>query len=109
MLVVRLVEDRLGRTRAVADPMHGLSASSITLGVLHRGDPHWVWLYCTNHFVNCHHSRAVAVAPYVIRWGPEVSSGVLRTRMRCLECGHRGAQVITPSYIDRRIGGAPFA
>ncbi len=67
-----VVEDRFGLTRAVADSMRGMSQSPIALGQLHTIEPHWVWLYCINHSANCHHSRPVAVAPYVIRWPSDI-------------------------------------
>jgi len=31
----------------------------------------------------------MAIAPLIIRWGPETSSDVLRRRARCSRCGNR--------------------
>jgi hypothetical protein len=38
----------------------------------------------------------MAIAPLIIRWGPEASSDVLR---RCARCGSRGATLQHPSYV----------
>jgi hypothetical protein len=44
-----------------------------TLVELQRSSGGWVWLHCDNAHV-CHHKAAVAIAPFVIRWGPQASS-----------------------------------
>jgi hypothetical protein len=48
-----------------------------TVGQLHR-PPGWVRLYCTRYHPLCQHSAPMAVAPLIIRWGPDASSDVLR-------------------------------
>ena len=69
----------------------------ITLGQIHRTDP-WVWLHCSN--IECAHSRPVAVAPFVIRWGPKASGNVLRRNARCERCGHKGAMIATAGSVQ---------
>jgi len=67
-----------------------------SLGALQRGEPHWAWLYCTNYH-KCWHKRAMPLAPFVIRWGADASSNVLRRRARCSKCGHKGCTLMHPS------------
>jgi hypothetical protein len=50
----------------------------------------------------------LALAPFVIRWGAEASSNVMRERLRCAVCGHLGAVLQHPSWIDAQIGEQPF-
>jgi len=44
---------------------------------------HWCWIKCTR----CPHMAAVAIAPYVIRWGPDGWKDVLWQTGRCTKCG----------------------
>jgi hypothetical protein len=37
------------------------------------------------------HLRPIALAPFMIRWGPDVSSDVLRRSARCTQCGQKSA------------------
>jgi hypothetical protein len=39
----------------------------------------------------CQHKVPLALAPFVIRWGANVSSDMLRQNLRCMACGRRGA------------------
>ncbi|MBI1243751.1 MAG: hypothetical protein GC202_02005 [Alphaproteobacteria bacterium] len=66
----------------------------------------WVWLHCTNP--RCGRSRPVALAPFIIRWGPDTSSDALRRNALCLACGGRGANLILPSWRDSAVGHTPF-
>ena len=77
-----------------------------TLGQLNT-NPHWLWLYCRN-YGQCHHSAPAAIAPYVIRWGADASSDLLRTRARCTKCGSIGADLRHASWQDMAIGYVPF-
>src|SRR5215510_5370997 len=55
-----------------------------TLGqLLHQ--PYWLWLRCDA----CGHRVAVALVPFVIRWGAEASSDMLRRNLCCSVCGRR--------------------
>jgi len=54
------------------------------------------------------HKVPIAIAPFVTRWGPDASSDLLRERFRCSKCGHRGADLSAPSWIDNEVGWAPF-
>ena len=64
-----------------------------TLGQMQRSTP-WIRLACDG--LNCAHSKPVAVAPFVIRWGADTSSNVLRRRARCTACGHLGCATMHP-------------
>lgn len=77
-----------------------------TMGDLVRNDPRWVWLHCLN--VECRHKRAVALVPFVIRWGADAPSDKLRQSMRCTKCGHKGALTYSPSWVDTIVGWQPF-
>src|SRR5215467_2386851 len=74
-----------------------------TLGqLLHQ--PYWLWLRCDA----CGHHVAVALVPFVIRWGADASSDVLRTHARCTVCGRRGATLQHPSWGDEIVGWEAF-
>ena len=66
----------------------------------------WVWVYCSNP--HCLRSQPVALAPYIIRWGPDASSDMLRAWARCRRCGTKGATLQLPGWGGRSIGVAPF-
>jgi len=66
--------------------------------------PYWLWLRCNA----CGHCVAVALVPFVIRWGADASSDVLRTHARCTVCGRRGASLQHPSWADESVGWEPF-
>jgi len=71
-----------------------------------------VWAICNgldeSGRVACLHRAPLALAPFVIRWGAEASSNVMRQRLRCAVCGHQGAVLQHPSWIDAQIGEQPF-
>src|SRR5437763_11425034 len=55
-----------------------------TLGELQHGTP-WIWAYCEGLDTigrPCMHRTPLALAPFVIRWGAEASSDVMRKRLR---------------------------
>ena len=83
-----------------------------TLGELQRDSSKWVWAICNgldaSGRIACLHRAPVALAPFVIRWGAEASSNLMRERLRCAVCGHRGAVLQHPSWIDAQIGEQPF-
>jgi hypothetical protein len=88
--------------------MGGPPARRSTLGGLQAKTPgKWLWLHCTSS-AYCNHFALVAIAPFVIRWGPNEPSDTLRRRARCSKCGHRGAATMCPSYVDAITGFAPF-
>lgn len=72
---------------------------------LHR-EPGWLWLYCEGR--GCGNRKPVALAPFVIRWGPNESSDRLRGAVVCSECGHRGAAIRMPSWVDINRRWGPF-
>jgi hypothetical protein len=74
-----------------------------TLGQL-LYQPYWFWLRCNA----CGHCVAVALVPFVIRWGADASSDVLRRNARCVVCGRRGASLQHPSWGDEAVGWEPF-
>jgi hypothetical protein len=54
----------------------------------------WMRLACVG--LNCAHSKPVAVASFVIRYGSNTSSNVIRRRARCTVCGHLGCATMHP-------------
>jgi len=52
--------------------------------------------------------RTVALAPFVIRCGPDASSDVLRCAARCTVCGHRGAMLKFPTCRNHNDGVLPL-
>jgi hypothetical protein len=82
------------------------SFEQATMGDLARNDPRWLWLRCEN--VECRHKRAVAIVPFVIRWGVNAPSEGLRQSMRCTKCGHKGAATYHPPWIDMTLGWQAF-
>ena len=91
--------EELPRLRAIRSP----PGPPATLANLQR-DPKWVWLHCHA----CPHHAPAAVAPFVIRWGPEASPDLLRQAARCTACGGKGAMLMRPSWAGNLIGWAPF-
>jgi hypothetical protein len=74
-----------------------------TLGrLLHA--PYWLWLRCDA----CNHRVAVALVPFIIRWGADASSDVLRAQARCTVCGRRAASLQHPSWANVAVGWEPF-
>lgn len=57
----------------------------MTLGDIRRRDP-WLWIYCTA----CNRARPIALAPLIIRWGPDAPLEQLRRQARCEACGAVG-------------------
>jgi hypothetical protein len=80
------------------------TSPTLSLGQLQKTEPGWVWLYC----LACNHSQAVAIAPFVIRWGPNTSSDKLRRSARCSRCHGQGATIRHASWGDMATGWQPF-
>jgi hypothetical protein len=78
-----------------------------TLGQLHR-PPGWVWFYCTRYHPLCQHRAPMALAPLIIRWGPDASSDMLRRCARCTVCGHKGATLQGPGWKNGHVEWEPF-
>src|SRR5262249_14610017 len=74
-----------------------------TLGQLLHA-PYWTWLRCDA----CGHRVAVALVPFVIRWGADASWDELRRNARCSACGQRWASLQHPSWADAAMGWQPF-
>jgi len=64
----------------------------------------WFWVWCER----CLHHASVAFVPLMIRWGPDASSDKLRHSARCTSCGHKGATLQHPGWVDTQAGFAPF-
>lgn len=77
-----------------------------TLGDLASMPPRWIWLCCGN--INCTHKVAMAIVPFVIRWGPDAPSDLIRRLARCRKCGHQGASTHHPSWISASVGYQPL-
>jgi hypothetical protein len=65
-----------------------------------------VWICCEKR--ECLHRAPVALAPAIIRWGPDASSDMLRRRVRCLKCGSKGATLQVPGWVNREVGIRPL-
>ena len=78
-----------------------------TLGQLHR-PPGWVWVHCTRYVPLCQHRAPMALAPLIIRWGPDASSDMLRWCARCTVCGHKGATLQGPGWKNGYVEWEPF-
>jgi hypothetical protein len=76
-----------------------------TLEELRRYAP-WVWVYCSNP--RCQRSQPTALTSFIIRWGPDASSDLLRAWARCRRCGTKGATLQLPGRGGRSIGVQPF-
>ena len=87
-----------------SDMVRRLPPPTATLGQLHRSQPHWFWAHCGM----CSRQRAIPLAPFVIRWGTDASSDMLRRNLTCSHCGHRGASLQHPSWVDMEIGLQAF-
>ena len=64
----------------------------------------WTWVYCER----CLHHSPVAFVPLMIRWGADASSDKLRRCARCTLCGHKGATLQHPGWVDTVVGFQPF-
>lgn len=78
----------------------------IVLG--YKPDATWWWINCGRWGNGCNHRAAVAIAPYVIRWGPDAWPEMLRRNGRCSACGHTGVTLTHPSWGGSDVGWAPF-
>jgi hypothetical protein len=77
-----------------------------TLAQLAGMGPRWLWLVCRE--TGCGHTAPAALTPFVIRWGADASSDVLRRSARCTCCGHKGAGLQLPSWVGLEEGFAAF-
>lgn len=68
-----------------------------TIGRLAAAPPGWVFVWCGTP--GCGHYAAVALAPLVIRWGPEAPRAWMLSRFRCRACGRRGTRITLPSML----------
>lgn len=75
-----------------------------SLGQLRKSAP-WLRMFCA---AGCGHHRSVALAPFIIRWGANASSDMLRHAARCSNCGRKGATLQHPSWVNSQIGFEPF-
>jgi len=50
----------------------------------------------------------MALAPLIIRWGPDASSDMLRRCARCTVCGHKGATLQGPGWKNGHVEWEPF-
>lgn len=75
-----------------------------TLAQIQR-DSCWVWLVCNG----CGHFQPATLVPFMIRWGADASSDVLRRSARCRRCGIKGAVLQHPSWTGSVTGFQTFA
>ena len=57
---------------------------------------------------SCLHYVPVALAPFIIFLGEDVSSERLRHSARCSKCGCKGATIQLPSWASEGVGYQPF-
>jgi hypothetical protein len=79
------------------------TSPSPTLEQLRRGTP-WCWVVCEK----CLHRTPVAFVPFIIRWGPDASSDMLRRSARCTKCGRRERFYSIRAGREFRSGSNPF-
>jgi hypothetical protein len=68
-----------------------------TISQLQRA-PGWWWADCAGR--GCGHFAPIAIAAFVIRWGPNAPADKLRESMVCRACGHRGVTLRHVSWVD---------
>ena len=66
----------------------------------------WFWVCCEGE--RCGHRAAMAIAPLVIRWGPETPPDLLRRSARCTRCGRKRATLRHPSWASTIVGFEEF-
>jgi len=76
------------------------------LGSYSTSDPDWAWFYCDNPA--CTYRKAIRYATLIERHGPSIGMDAILSRMRCPECGHRGATMRVPSWSKDGTGFTPF-
>jgi hypothetical protein len=103
---IRRVGDTLTGIGECARAMPNRAPQPPTLGQLHAEAPRWVWLHCRG--TGCYHKRPAALAPFVIRWGADASSNLLRENLVCKACGYKGADLYHPPWGDSATGWQPF-
>jgi hypothetical protein len=64
----------------------------LRLRVTKKLDIHWCWIKCTR----CPHMRAVAIAPYVIRWGPDGRRDMAAANRTLHQVRHEGRGAAAP-------------
>jgi len=50
----------------------------------------------------------MALAPLIIRSVPDTSGDMLRRCARCTVCGHKGATLQHPGWVEGGVGWQPF-
>jgi len=77
-----------------------------TIQQLMRCHGGWCWAYCLGGAERdyCYHERPIVFAPFAIMWGLEASSDLIRKRLVCSQCGHKGVHLIMPSRDGLGIG-----
>jgi hypothetical protein len=78
-------EQPLPKSRPYSDPPR----APLTLAEL-RKNCCWVWAYCGKS--GCGGSAPIAIAPFIIRWGPDASSDLIRRSLRCARYGGKVAR-----------------
>jgi hypothetical protein len=59
-----------------------------------RGVTPWLWVICEH----CLHRAPTARAPWIIKWGADASSNMLRRSAWCTRCGGKGATIQIPGW-----------
>ena len=91
------------RWRAGQSADESLRNRPCTLAEMRKSAP-WLWVYCARY----NHGTPMTLAQFIIRWGPEASSDLLRKNARCIKCGHKGATLSHPGWGGSQTGFLPF-
>jgi putative SOS response-associated peptidase YedK len=65
----------------------------------------WMWVTCVSPF--CGHARAVAFAPWAIRWSPEDVGAAMRRRFKFGVCGRKGCIFVRPALDHEGVEAFP--
>jgi putative SOS response-associated peptidase YedK len=65
----------------------------------------WMWVACISPF--CGHARAVALAPWAIRWSPQDVGEAMRRHFICGVCGRKGCVFERPAFDQEGVEAFP--
>lgn len=65
-----------------------------TLAELAKQPPFWMWVHCPG----CRRWKPLRLGDAIATAGASTTSVAFMRRLRCISCGHRGAQLQAPSW-----------
>lgn len=80
-------------------PSSDISATATIGDLMGSLYPKWMWAHCLGGASRdwCDHHRPIALAQFAILWGLDASSDLIRERLVCGHCGHKGVMLTVPS------------